>query len=370
MEYRIDLPTRDKVMSKLFISHATADRKFVELELLNLLKSLGFEVWFAEDDISTTEHWERSILDGLIKSDWFVLVMSPHSAHSEWVKDEISWAIDNRQGRIIPLLIEKCDLREFHIRLPRIQHIDFWKDPRQAREKLIKYLVDKEYQPHLRKQRAQTPLIEKAKDFWTPFSDGQLQIVMGRHRDFTTFEYSGFLGVGDVLGMTELQVHLNDVGLQNVNISFADHLGGDSLKTHMIILGGPDGNSITSEVVGRINSTLRFGNPNLHEIALYDSKTGNVYAPSGTGTESIKDDYAIIFLAINPFNFSKRLLLIGGSFGYATWAGVRFVLSNEFLDHDLVKTGADIECLIKTDIFRDTPQQIELIILREMESMK
>jgi hypothetical protein len=81
-------------MSKLFISHSTSDRKFVEDKLAGLLKALGFDVWFAENDIKTAEQWERSILAGLESSDWFVLVMSPRSAKSEWVKDEVNWAIE------------------------------------------------------------------------------------------------------------------------------------------------------------------------------------------------------------------------------------------------------------------------------------
>jgi hypothetical protein len=354
-------------MSRLFISHASADRDFVKHELVNLLSALGFDVWFAEEDISTSENWERAIREGLKNSDWFVLVMSPRATHSEWVKDEVNWAIDQRQGRIIPLLVEDCDPSEFHIRLPRIQHIDFRRDKKLAREKLIKLLVDKEYQPNLRAQRPQTPLIVKAKGFWTPFSDEQLQIVVGRHGSFTTFEYSGFLGVGTVLGMTELQLHLNDVGLQNFAVSFADRIGGDSLRTHMVLLGGPDANAITNEVVNRIKSTLRFGNPKIHEIALYDSMTKKVYAPAGAGTNSIKDDYAIIFRTSNPFASGRCLLLIAGSFGYGTWAGVRFVASQAFLDHELVRSGAAVECLIRTDIFRDTPQAIELITMREIK---
>ena len=48
-------------MARLFISHATIDRKFVEEELLGLLRDLGFDPWFAETDIQTSEQWERSI---------------------------------------------------------------------------------------------------------------------------------------------------------------------------------------------------------------------------------------------------------------------------------------------------------------------
>ncbi len=136
-------------MSKLFISHATADRPFVENELKGLLDALGFDVWFAEGNIQSAELWERSIKAGLEASEWFLLVMTPRSAKSEWVKGEINWAIKKRAKRIVPILLEDCNADEFHLLLPRIQHIDFCSDPKSGREKLIKLLVDHEYKPHL-----------------------------------------------------------------------------------------------------------------------------------------------------------------------------------------------------------------------------
>jgi len=136
-------------MSKLFISHATADRAFIETELMGLLSALGFEAWFAEGNIQTAEIWERSIATGLETSDWFVLVMTPRSAQSEWVKDEVSWAIDKRPGRIVPIILEDCNKADFHIRLPRIQHLDYRTDKKAAREQLIRVLVNAEYKPHL-----------------------------------------------------------------------------------------------------------------------------------------------------------------------------------------------------------------------------
>jgi hypothetical protein len=134
-------------MSKLFISHATVDRAFVENELMSLFKSLGFKVWFSEQSISTAEQWERSIRAGLEDTKWFIIILSPNSANSEWVKDELAWAIDRLPHRIVPILIDKCDLRDFHVRLPRIQHIDYQTPTQEAREKLIKCLVNGEYRP-------------------------------------------------------------------------------------------------------------------------------------------------------------------------------------------------------------------------------
>ena len=144
---KIDAVTKKALGRKprLFISHATVDRDFVEDELIGLLHALGFDTWFAEENIISSDQWERAILEGLKSSDWFVLVMSQASAKSEWVKDEVGWAIEERQDRIIPVLKEDCNVKDIHIRLPRIQHVDYRKDPKKARERLIKLLVDAEY---------------------------------------------------------------------------------------------------------------------------------------------------------------------------------------------------------------------------------
>lgn len=132
-------------MSKLFISHASADRQFVDDELVGLLKALGFEAWYGNKDIQTGEDWERSIRSGLESSQWFILVVSPESSKSDWVKGEVGWAMRARPNRIIPIQIGDCDVAEIHIRLPRVQMIDFRVNQKRAREDLIRILVQKEY---------------------------------------------------------------------------------------------------------------------------------------------------------------------------------------------------------------------------------
>jgi len=132
-------------MTRAFISHATEDRFFVEKELNGLLRAVGLDVWYAEENIQTSQQWERAILSGLENSKWFILVMSLSAAKSEWVKDEVHWAMDERQENIIPILIDDCDTKAFHIRLPRIQRLDFRTDLHDARENLVALLVNHEY---------------------------------------------------------------------------------------------------------------------------------------------------------------------------------------------------------------------------------
>jgi len=128
-------------MPQVFISHAVQDFPFVKEELFGLCRALDLTIWFSEQEIDSADQWERTIKDALEASDWFILVMSRRSAASEWVRNELHWALSHMPDAVIPLLIEECPIEEFHIALPRVQHIDFRTNPRAARERLISKVV-------------------------------------------------------------------------------------------------------------------------------------------------------------------------------------------------------------------------------------
>ena len=129
--------TRKEPETRIFISHASHDREYVESHIVQPLEQSGFKTWYSRVSVQTAAEWERSILRGLESSDWFVLAMSPQSLRSEWVKDELFWAIDHRPDHIIPVLIEPCSATEFHIRLRRIHAIDLVDDVAEGSSKLI-----------------------------------------------------------------------------------------------------------------------------------------------------------------------------------------------------------------------------------------
>lgn len=138
-------------MPKVFVSHSAQDRAFVESEIVHLLQRNGIETWYSRDDIQTASIWEKDIRQGLDSCDWFLIVLSPRSAVSEWVKAELHWAMENRSNCIVPILMERCNPTDFHLMMGRIQHIDFQEDIEQARQGLLKvWGVDYEYErsPH------------------------------------------------------------------------------------------------------------------------------------------------------------------------------------------------------------------------------
>lgn len=132
---------KPRKQQRVFVSHSTQDREFVEREIINQLEANGIKTWYSKVDIQSSAEWERSILRGLDSCDWFLIVMSTRSAASEWVKDELHWAIDKRPNRIIPVLIEDCNLRDFHIRMARIQYVDFRNPSRESRAQLLELLT-------------------------------------------------------------------------------------------------------------------------------------------------------------------------------------------------------------------------------------
>jgi len=124
-------------MPRVFISHSSEDRGFVEREIVSLLRRKGIPTWYSTDDISSASEWETTIRAGLQSCDWFLIVLSPRSLASPWVKAELQWAFDNRSGRIVPVLMEPCRPADFHLLLGSIQHVDYTRNPEEGRQKLL-----------------------------------------------------------------------------------------------------------------------------------------------------------------------------------------------------------------------------------------
>ncbi len=159
--------------ARVFVSHSARDREFVRGEIIACLHAAGIETWYSEDDIRTADHWERSILAGLRACDWFLVVMSRNSARSEWVKDELHWAMEHRAGRIVPVLIGGCEPQDFHIRLARIQYVQFKDADPQACDQLVQRFAAPRASPppeRVREDRA-------GRGFWTKVTAAVLLAV-------------------------------------------------------------------------------------------------------------------------------------------------------------------------------------------------
>lgn len=128
-------------MVTVFVSYSAKDRDFVKAEIVAVLQASGITPWFSTDDIRSADDWQGRILSALRSCDWFLVAMSPNSASSEWVRNEVTWAMKNRRGRVLPVFIGDCDPDDFHLGLRRLQYVDLRQPTTAARQKLTETFV-------------------------------------------------------------------------------------------------------------------------------------------------------------------------------------------------------------------------------------
>ncbi len=117
-------------MKRYFLSYARADEQFA-LRLAQDLKAAEIDVWVDQLDILPSQLWDRALEAALQASAGVVVILSPRSAASENVLDEVGFALD-RGKDVVPVLYERC---EIPLRLNRIQRIDFTQDYGSALER-------------------------------------------------------------------------------------------------------------------------------------------------------------------------------------------------------------------------------------------
>lgn len=114
---------------EVFLSHSNLDRPFATA-IVETMRRHGIPVWYSQTNILGAQQWQDEIGAALKRCDWFVLVLSPDSVKSIWVKRETLFALnDNRYAeRIIPLLYHSCDFDQLSWTLSLLQMIDFRQD--------------------------------------------------------------------------------------------------------------------------------------------------------------------------------------------------------------------------------------------------
>lgn len=129
----------DGTPAEIFLSHSSVDRAFVA-DLASTLRRHGLPVWYSGTEIVGAQQWHDEIGAALARCDWFVLVLSPDSVESMWVKRELQFALrQNRfDGRIVPLLRRDCDSDALSWTLGAMQFVDCRRGLRHAGSDLLR----------------------------------------------------------------------------------------------------------------------------------------------------------------------------------------------------------------------------------------
>lgn len=91
---------------KAFISYSGSDEKWADL-LRQKLPKAGIDVWNPDTEIAPGENWGLKYGKGLEASDAMIVLLSPDSAKSDWVRHEIEYALGSPRfrDRLIAVLV-------------------------------------------------------------------------------------------------------------------------------------------------------------------------------------------------------------------------------------------------------------------------
>jgi len=90
-------------MPQIFISYSRKDIDFAR-KLAGDLEKAGYDVWWDLTDLRGGDDWVRVIPAAIESSAFFIVVLSPNSAVSDWVQKEYTQALGLRK-KIIPLML-------------------------------------------------------------------------------------------------------------------------------------------------------------------------------------------------------------------------------------------------------------------------
>ena len=90
-------------MQKLFISYSRKDMDFAR-KLAGDLEKAGYDVWWDITDLRGGDDWVRTIPEAISSSQFVLVVLTPNSLESEWVRKEYTQALSLRK-KIIPIML-------------------------------------------------------------------------------------------------------------------------------------------------------------------------------------------------------------------------------------------------------------------------
>ncbi|MCJ7432695.1 MAG: toll/interleukin-1 receptor domain-containing protein, partial [Anaerolineales bacterium] len=100
-------------MSKIFISYSHKDKKKVQ-DIVSQIADAGHDVWIDESKLLISDPITSEIQKNILAADYVIVFLSPNSAESTWVRQEIYATLyqelRNKKMKLIPCLIKDCKL--------------------------------------------------------------------------------------------------------------------------------------------------------------------------------------------------------------------------------------------------------------------
>lgn len=199
--------------------------------------------------------------------------------------------------------------------------------------------------------------------FWKPFFENKTTIVFGTyHSDkFRSWEASNLMSTGDGLTIAKMMGILNKVGVKEIDIVPTFNFTGDRYQNNLILIGGPDANTMTNEMYNKMDTNLKFGNLEINELTLYDSKNNSKYFSSYDNEKNVTSDYGLAFKTKNPYNTDANVIIVAGCFGFGTCAASQIFESSKLLGELEISSEYEFEALVNADVLNGWVQKPKLI---------
>ncbi len=125
---------------KVFLSYAHADARLAKV-LAAVLSSAGYQV-FSGQDLLPGDNFAQQIGEALEESEAMVVLISPASVDSPWVKKEIDFALGspNYAGRLIPVVVRPTAEMPWILR--RLDPVRAGKSPAEVGKRVIEALEE------------------------------------------------------------------------------------------------------------------------------------------------------------------------------------------------------------------------------------
>lgn len=178
----------------------------------------------------------------------------------------------------------------------------------------------------------------------------------------------GLPGVGEVRALVELQAIFVESGLGRLpTLISTEPAVALSEGFDLILIGGPDANEATKEVLLRVPGRFTFSDRQ-NDVSITDRLAGDVY-PKSVGS-GIRTDAGAIKQMPNPLNKDRQVLIIAGSFGYGTLAGAKLCRDKDFLKDRIVAPGRPFENLFTTEVVGDEPKRTKMVPVALLDTNK
>lgn len=111
--------------NEIFLAHANQDRGFT-IQLAEDLRRHGVSTWYSERNIGGARRWLAEIGEALERCDWMIVILTPAALKSDWVYDEVAFALGERRyrNRVIPFVVKKCEPKKLIWALANVQAIN------------------------------------------------------------------------------------------------------------------------------------------------------------------------------------------------------------------------------------------------------